>query len=172
MNTKDIEGCSPLKRGHVREEARIGTYKPMDYRDVTNVDFKSTRSVNPLCPTYMHRGDDDKKTVGIIGPIIGNIPVILPPARQDPNFLNKSLNTKDILGCGTSTKGLDNFHTRIRRDYKNTNNTQDIVGAQPNTLKKSPETTRRTHPLMPDYQMPGRFDILNQNDVYAKRETI
>ena len=72
-----------------------------------------------------------------------------------------SLTTTDIHGCKTTTKGLGSFHTRERREYKKTNITSDINGAQPDTLKKSPETTRRTHPLMPDYQMPGRLDIAN-----------
>jgi hypothetical protein len=30
----------------------------MDYRDVTNVDFKSTRTTNPLNPTYVHRTEE------------------------------------------------------------------------------------------------------------------
>jgi len=59
-------------RHPIRETTKIGNYNPMDYRDVTNVDFRSTRVTNPLMPTYLHRGDDDKKTVGQIGTIIGN----------------------------------------------------------------------------------------------------
>lgn len=99
----------------------------MDYRDVTNVDFKSTRVVNPLEPTYTIR--DDKKEVCEIGPILLNKPNVLPPARQDQNFTATSLKTGDIHGCAIGTKGLGNFHTRERRGYKNTNITSDVFGA-------------------------------------------
>ena len=71
--------------------------------------------------------------------------------------------------CATMTKGLGNFHTRERRAYLNTNITSDIVGAQPSTVKKSPDTIRRTNPLMPDYQLPGRLDLENQNDGYSNK---
>jgi len=75
----------------------------MDYQDVTKTQFVSTRVVDPLNPTYVSR-DEDKKVCNI-GEIIGNRPVVLPPARKDTNFTNTSLNTKDIHGCATSTKG-------------------------------------------------------------------
>lgn len=96
----------------------------------------------------------------------------MPPARQDPAFMQKSLKTSDLHGCKTGTKGLGNFHTRERREYKNTNITKDIIGAQPGTLKKSPTTTRQTHPLMPDYQMPGRLELTNINDGFGKRNAV
>jgi len=89
MNIKDIEGACP-KFGHQVKErkegaAKIYNYNPMDYRDVTNVDFKSTRSINPLMPTYTIRDDDDKTCE--IGHVAGSFPNILPPARTDKNFL-------------------------------------------------------------------------------------
>lgn len=37
----------------------------MDYRDVTNCDFKSTRVTNPLMPTYVVR--DENKAIAEIG---------------------------------------------------------------------------------------------------------
>ena len=41
------------------------------------------------------------------------------------------------------------------------------MGAQPSTVKKSPDTVRRTNPLMPEYQLPGRLDLENKNDGYS-----
>lgn len=68
MNIKDIEGTTARPRHFTRPNAeRIGSYHPMDYRDVTNVDFKTTRTVNPLEPTYVTRDEDKKVTE--IGPI-------------------------------------------------------------------------------------------------------
>ena len=93
---------------------------------------------------------------------------MLPPARQDPNFLQTSLTTGDIHGCKIGTKGLGNFHTRVRREYKQTNITSDIFGAHPGSLKKSPETIRQTHPLDPVYQFPGRTELTNINDAFGK----
>jgi hypothetical protein len=77
------------------------------------------------------------------------------------------LKTGDIHGCAIGTKGLGNFHTRERRGFKNTNITSDIIGAQPGTLKKSPDTKRQTHPLDPNYQMPGRLELTNINDAFG-----
>jgi len=67
---------------------------------------------------------------------------------------------------------LGNFHTRVRREYKNTNNTLDVFGAQPGSLKKSPVTMRVTHPLDPDYQMPGRLELTDVNDVFGKKNAV
>jgi hypothetical protein len=71
-----------------------------------------------------------------------------------------------------STKGLGNFHSRERRGFKNTNITADIFGAQPGSLKKSPDTKRCTHPLDPDYQFPGRLEKTNVNDAFGKRNIV
>jgi hypothetical protein len=123
----------------------------MDYRDVTNVDFKSSRFINPLEPTYVVRDETKNMEIVTIGPVSGSKPNVLPPARKDLNFVAKSLKTNDILGCSIGTKNHGSFHTRDRRGFKNTNITSDIIGAQPGTLKKSPDTKRQTHPLDPNY---------------------
>jgi len=79
------------------------------------------------------------------------------------------LKTDDIHMCSIGTKGLGNFHTRERREYKNTNHTEDIGGAQTGSLKKGPTTVRNLHPLNPDYQMPGRTELGCINDAFGKR---
>ncbi len=88
----------------------------MDYRDVTHIDFKTKRHTNPLMPTYIVRDDSDKPCD--IGKVMGSDPNVLPPPRKDQNFVNKSLKTEDIHGCAIGTKGLGNFHTRIRKDIR------------------------------------------------------
>lgn len=87
--------------------------------DVTHCDFKSTRTTNPLMPTYTVRDEDNK--LDTIGKVRGSSPNVLPPARKDERFLATSLKTGDIHGCASSTKGLGNFHTRIRRTERETN---------------------------------------------------
>lgn len=91
-------------------------------------------------PTYVHREEDG--TVTTIGNVPGSFPNVLPPPRQDKEFVATSLKTKDILGCATSTKGIGSFHTRERKDIKQTNITSDIIGCQPDSLKKAPVTVR------------------------------
>lgn len=56
----------------------------MDYRDVTNTNFKSTRYTNPLMPTYTVRNEEHKPLT--IGPVAGSNPNVLPPQRKDPEF--------------------------------------------------------------------------------------
>jgi len=53
----------------------------MDYRDVTNVDFKSTRFINPMEPTYVVRDETKNMEIITIGHVDGSKPCVLPPAR-------------------------------------------------------------------------------------------
>lgn len=164
LNINDIEGTKP-QIGNVKMQRNKTSYDNMNYRDVTHDYFKTTRSTNPLIPTYVHRDEDGNKIE--IGPVQGCIPQVLPPPRKDLSFVNTSLTTKDIMGCAVGTKGLGNFHSRERRAIKQINQTSDIFGAQPGSLKKAPVTKRCLHPLNPDYQYPGRLQLENQNDAYG-----
>ena len=52
------------------------------------------------------------------------------------------------------------------------NNTNDVPGAQPGTLKKCPETMRRTNPLQPwvGYKLPGHTEIpFAESNAFADR---
>lgn len=142
----------------------------MDYRDVTHIDFKTSRLVNPLEPSYVVRDDKNQKME--IGQVGGSKPNVLPPPRKDENFMNTSLTTQDIHGCKIGTKGLGNFHTRERRAVRETNKIGDIIGSQPDSLKKCPQTKRLTHPLDPDYQMPGRNELKNINDAFGEKNAV
>tara|TARA_B100000780_G_C21073305_1_gene431977 strand:- start:386 stop:754 length:369 start_codon:yes stop_codon:yes gene_type:complete len=121
-------------------------------------------------PSYTIR--DDAGKICEINKVQGSEPNVLPPPRKDENFLATSLKTTDIHGCAIGTKGLGNFHTRIRRDHKETNLTADIVGCYTGSLKKGPETVRQLHPLNPDYQMPGRNELSNANDAFGKKNAV
>jgi hypothetical protein len=57
MNITDIEGTKARAR-HFTRPGGEASYKNMDYRDVTDVDFKTTREVNPLEPTYTVRDEE------------------------------------------------------------------------------------------------------------------
>ena len=47
-----------------------------------------------------------------------------------------------------------------------------MIGAQSDTLKKSPVTERHLHPLMPDYQFPGRLELKNMNDAFGQANSV
>ena len=171
MNIQDIEGTKARQRHAPRPNAETqAKYNALDYRDVTHCDFKSTRTTNPLEPTYVHREEDGKLVD--IGNVPGSKPCVLPPPRTDQEWVNKSLKTTDIHMCAIGTKGLGNFHTRDRRSYLHTNDIKDIGGAQSGSLKKGPMTKRQTHPLDPDYQMPGRNELSNINDAFGKKNQV
>lgn len=169
MKISDIEGTNARVR-HPSRPNGDNQYNYLEYRDVTHDQFRSTRSTNPLMPSYTVRDDGGNLTE--INKVAGSEPNVLPPPRKDQNFQATSLQTTDIHGCAIGTKGLGNFHTRIRREYKNTNITQDILGCYTGSLKKGPETIRQTHPLDPDYQMPGRNELKNINDAFGTRNAV
>jgi hypothetical protein len=83
MKIDDIQGTKARVRHSVRPNG-VEQYNNIDYKDVTHVDFKSTRVTNPLMPSYAHR--DDAGNLGSIGQVPGSIPNVLPPARQDKEF--------------------------------------------------------------------------------------
>ena len=138
MSISDIDGTKARERHAARGTKGTSPqiFNQMDYRDVTHIDFKTSRHTNPLMPVYITRDENKEKTV--IGKVTGSEPVVLPPARLDQNFTNTSLNTTDIHGCRIGTKGLGNFHTRERRAFRETNKKNDIIGAEPDSLKKCP----------------------------------
>lgn len=76
------------------------------------------------------------------------------------------LSTGDIKGAQHGTKMQGNFHDRSRSYWVNTNNTQDVPGAQPMTLQKGITSDRKTNPLAPEYTLPGSKEV-RENDVYG-----
>ena len=133
-------------------------YDGFNYDDVTRVNFKTTRSVNPLAPTYLVR--DDKGEVKTIGAIKGSSPSKL-PQRQDQIYFG-CMNVRDIPGTAAGSKRLGAFHSTQRRQYMNPNaKTEDILGAQVNTVKIGIQSNRRTDPLNPTYQIPGATEQAN-----------
>ena len=96
-------------------------------------------------PTYTIRDEDGKLCE--IGPVSGSQPSRMPSAHKDKN--RSSLNTKDIEGAQSSTKGLGIFAHVTRKDPPRVDNlnTKDIFGAQAGSLKKGPQIYRDTNPL-------------------------
>jgi len=139
---KDIHGAR-TKEAYVRTRQQ---YDSLNYDDVTKPRFQTTRSVNPLFPSYLIR--DDQGKVVTIGAVEGSS-----PRRQieRKDNLDGCLNVRDIRGTAAGTKTLGAFHSTQRRQFLNPNDLSDIEGTKVNTLKKGVQTTRVCNPLDPKY---------------------
>lgn len=71
-----------------------------------------------------------------------------------------SLRTEDIIGAKAGTKGLGVFaENHERKDVRKMNRTDDIEGAHSGSLRKGVKTNRVTHPLDPNYDLPGSREL-------------
>lgn len=117
-------------------------------------------------PTYTIRDEDGNPFE--IGKIQGNQPQVLPPKRERGE-VNLALKTQDILGATAGSKGLGVFaEAHKRREVRGINRTDDIEGAQANSLKKGTQTNRFTSPLDPDYQFLGHTELVDPCSAYSK----
>ena len=106
----------------------------------------------------------------------GSKPTKMPDAPKAERVARAgSLQTSDIDGATTSTKGLGVFaHVKRREDQmKSTRmDTSEIEGAKAGSLLKGPKTTRMTNPLEGNYQIPGHSELKDSGNPYSvtKRE--
>ena len=126
LKVEDIDGAKS-KGPYLRERTK---YDGFNYDDVTKVQFKTSRTTNPLQPSYKTR--DDLGNVIDIGVIEGSSPKKLPIRIR--TLHDGILNTKDIQGAGPGTKGRGAFHAVERKDFIDPNDIKDIDGARPNTV--------------------------------------
>ena len=159
LEVGDIEGSKPRNRTFQRS----GQFDAVNYRDVTHADFKTKRSTNPLNPSYPVRNEDGK--LENIGDIEGNKPMTIPERKRGP--VSTSLDTGDIDGAKTSTKGLGVFAHHQRKDFTRTNEIADIAGSTVGSLRKGVATNRICNPLSPDYYIPGHTEY-NENSGFGK----
>lgn len=146
MDVKDIDGAK-AKKVYVRQTA----YDSFNYTDITKTKFVSSRTVNPLHPTYQVRDQDGQ--VIEIGGIDRSSPKKL-PTRTTGGFFD-GLQIADIPGTAVGSRRVGNFHNKERSHFRQTNDIKEIEGAQVGTLKRGVSTQRRTDPLNPKYNLPG-----------------
>ena len=80
-----------------------------------------------------------------IGAVEGSKPARMPEPPKDRAAYGGSLQTSDIAGASTSTKGLGVFANVQRRSEQMTStnlDTKNVFGAQSGTLLKGPKTNR------------------------------
>lgn len=146
----DIEGCKPRDRTF----NRTTHFDAINYKDVTHAEFKTKRTTNPLSPSYVFRNDEGR--LEEIGNIEGNCPMKIPERLRGP--VSTSLDTADIEGAQSSTKGLGVFAHHSRKEFRKTNDINDIAGCTVGSLRKGVATNRFCNPLNPDYEIPGHTE--------------
>ena len=165
----DIEGARPkkimtkwstresLKKDDIKDASprvpyvRSTKYSNMDYRDVTQADFKSRRRTNPLEPVYRLGYVTGEKIQ--IGPIDGNKPVVFSKYKYPEPY---NLRVNDIYGTNSGSKNFINKFNGQNYGYTSL----DIPGAQTGTLKKGIITDRCLNPLVPRYQYIGGKELV------------
>ncbi|KAG6615643.1 uncharacterized protein IUM83_04997 [Phytophthora cinnamomi] len=145
LKVDDIAGtqCGWLPR-HKRGLRENPPRDILNVQDITNVDFRSSRVTNVLNPVYTVNGmtfaDDPLSR-----------PLIQHPKRDKPSY---ALTTNDIEGAccaDPATAIVAGIVMAHRRNYRDTNVTQDITGARADTLLHSIRSTRRVDPNAPLY---------------------
>lgn len=111
MKIDDIQGTRAQARHKPRQNSN--GFTSYDYNDVTKIERKSKRCSNPLDPTYTIT-DENGQSVEI-GVVAGSKPARMPDPPKDRSSFGGSLNTSDIAGAQTSTKGLGVFANVQRR---------------------------------------------------------
>ena len=166
MKTDDIQGTKAQMRHRPRQNS--GGFTTYDYTDVTKIERKSKRCSNPLDPTYT-AVDEAGKSYSI-GEVEGSKPARMPDPPKDRSAYGGSLQTGDIAGAQTSTKGLGVFANVTRRSDQMTStnlDTKNVLGAQSGTLLKGVKTTRQGNPLDGNYQYPGQSELTDANNPYS-----
>jgi hypothetical protein len=158
MNIKDIEGT----QNRARTNTRTTSYSNIDYRDVTSRHWETKRTTNALMPEYAVRdtirdGDFMKITNTSLnqtyGKIDGNVPCALPNKVAGV----RNLETQDVKGAQADTKRLGSFthYSRHADQVRPVGRNDDVEGSKCGSVLKGIVTARQTHPLMPNYQIPG-----------------
>ena len=183
ISVDDIEGAKPrkivsqnvlresLKNDDVKDSwprkpyIRKTKYEFMDYRDVTNAEFQTRRSTNPLEPNYKMNFLDGSKIK--FGPIEGNKPKV---GNQYMYKVPLNLKVDDIEGTNIGSKNK-------YKKFKGNNycyNINDIVWTQSGTLLKGISTKRNTNPLWPKYKYLGAEELKGQyvNNPYNNYNTL
>ena len=183
INVDDIDGARPrkimsqtilresLKNDDVNDSwprkpyVRKTKYEFMDYRDVTNTDFQTKRSTNPLDPFYKMNFVDGSMVK--FGPIEGSKPLV------GSKYMYKvplNLKVDDIEGSNIGSK--NKYKRFMGNNYCYITN--DILGAQSGTLLKGISTKRMTNPLWPKYKYLGEEELKGYyaNNPYNNYNTI
>ena len=184
INVSDIEGARPrkivsqnvlretLKNDDVKDSwprkpyiRKRTKYEFMDYRDVTNTEFQTKRSTNPLDPFYKMGFVDGSKVK--FGPIEGNKPLVKSKYMYKTPF---NLKVDDIEGSNIGSK--NKYKKFMGKNF--CYDVSDILGTNSGSLLKGISTKRQTNPLRPKYKYLGAEELKGyySNNPYNNYSTL
>ena len=172
----DIYGATK-KQPYIRIKTGETAFDNLSYIDVTRKSWTSKRMTNPLNPTYtvwdQTLGEFGRKQeFSTLNAEYGTIKGAQPTGLKKQIAGARNLDTQDIQGAQSSTLGKGNFTWMERRQVRELNKIDDIVGCQASTLKRAPQGSRKLNPLEPDYQYLGNSENINlQNDPFGNRHS-
>ena len=158
LNKNDLKDSFPKKQYFTRKDK----YNNMDYTDVTKINNKIQRCLNPLMPIYNWKYPINNLRYSV-GPIEGNKPNPFSMYKYENPF---NLRNDDIDGTNPGSKNTF-------KKFKGSNsclNIGDIRGAIHGSLQKGITTKRNINPIWPKYEYPGEKELksekksLNQNE--------
>ncbi|CAD8079281.1 unnamed protein product [Paramecium primaurelia] len=158
LNISDIQGTVP----------KIKIYNPRNIDPYTFIEGTKPKLLRHVTQPLEEQEVKKKMSTRQINPIqpfykwgeqiIGPIEGSQPYHHsKDRNKLKSlSLYTQDIKGAQSDT-----VKQIPKESQKITNNTQDIYRAQANTIQRGMQTKRQTNPLQPAYQLLGQSELYN-----------
>ena len=160
LNKNDLIDSFPKKQYFTRKDK----YNNMDYTDVTKINNKIQRCLNPLMPIYNWKYPINNLRYSV-GPIEGNKPNPFSMYKYENPF---NLRNDDIDGTNPGSKNTF-------KKFKGSNsclNIGDIRGAIHGSLKKGITTKRNINPIWPKYEYPGENELKNEKKSLNKNENI
>ena len=160
LNKNDLIDSFPKKQYFTRKDK----YNNMDYTDVTQINNKIQRCLNPLMPIYNWKYPINNLRYSV-GPIEGNKPNPFSMYKYENPF---NLRNDDIDGTNPGSK--NKF-----KKFKGSNsclNIGDIRGAIHGSLQKGITTKRNINPIWPKYEYPGENELKNEKKSLNQNENI
>ena len=160
LNKNDLIDSFPKKQYFTRKDK----YNNMDYTDVTQINNKIQRCLNPLMPIYNCKYPINNLRYSV-GPIEGNKPNPFSMYKYENPF---NLRNDDIDGTNPGSK--NKF-----KKFKGSNsclNIGDIRGAIHGSLQKGITTKRNINPIWPKYEYPGENELKNEKKSLNQNENI
>ena len=146
---KNIKGAQ-CRIPYIRKNLGHFKYDYMDYSDVNNFVFKTSRKTNILDPIYIFKKEDSQKAT-YYGPITKS-----KPETKYPYYYKPALNLKIDDIKGTNPGSINYIKKFTGKNFEI--DVSDIPKTNSGSLKKGMTTKRCINPLMPKYQYLGEIE--------------
>jgi hypothetical protein len=164
--TRQIDPLSPQYRIHEMDIVDESPIKPGGGRKMS--DRRSPGRKEPYFA--LHTQDIEGAQADTAGGNINRIGTLAPKNATPPNTVRSSRGSKSARRRASSSAAeavnipfIPTGAPRQRKDFRRTNLTQDIPGAQHDTLSRGLKSKRQTDPLNPKYQSLDRSGSIRGN---------